>query len=515
MPSSLFNYFNVYRVVIAGLLLGMTLSKGYTLSDFRDASSFQFTAGLYFFISLVSLLLYRFRLKAEDKQQFVSVLIDLGFLHVLFYFGEGITGGISNLVIISVAAANIMLRGSKAYALAAIASLLSLGLELERMIHGYSGLGDVARAGIAGSVYFAAAVILQNVARRILQSEELAEKQEKDIAELQALNHQIIQSMRTGIIVCDANSRVKVFNQACTDLLGMKDQQSLPSQLVSRVTSWRNSPSIRTKPFQVSPELPMVQANFSNMEGPQGDQTLIFLEDTRLLSQQAQQLKLASLGRLTASIAHEVRNPLGAISHATQLLSESDSLDAGDRKMTDIIERHCLRVNNIIENTLTLSRRGKPEIREMKVLPWLEKVIESYRTNEETKSRVRLSMADAKAKARFDPSQIEQVLTNLIDNALHHSGKLDPKSVVIVHLGRSEESSQTYIDVRDTGMGITKENQKHLFEPFFTTESKGTGLGLYISRELCEANQANLSYVDNEFGGACFKITFAHYKRIV
>ncbi|KZY72749.1 hypothetical protein A3737_28225 [Oleiphilus sp. HI0065] len=259
----------------------------------------------------------------------------------------------------------------------------------------------------------------------------------------------------------------------------------------------------------------MVQANFSRMEDADKEHTLIFLEDTRLVTQRAQQLKLASLGRLTASIAHEVRNPLGAISHATQLLVESENLVPADRKMTDIIQRHCARVNGIIENTLTLSRRGKPDVREIELKPWLAKIIAQLKEQDASYQRVFFITEDDDARARFDSSQLEQVLTNLIGNALYHGAKVDPESEIEIRLSTKRDTGQSMIEVLDRGEGVSKDDQKHLFEPFFTTESSGTGLGLYISRELCEANQANLNYLPREGGGSCFRVTFAHHNRIV
>lgn len=514
MPASLFNYFNMYRVVIAALLAGLTFSKSYAVNDFRDFTAFQWVAFTYFFVALGSLVAYRYKLKSNENQILFSCFVDLCLLHMLFYTSEGITGGLSNLVIISVAAANIMLRGVPAYALAAVATLLSLSLELDRLADGVSIMTDVARAGVAGLIYFAAAFILQNLARRISQSESLVAEREQNIAELQALNHQIIQSMRTGIIVCDKRFNVLSFNQASTDLIGMRKGQAIPDALKRRIKAWRDLPSIRTKAFQVSDDLPEVQANFSRMEDAEQTRTLIFLEDTRLLTQRAQQLKLASLGRLTASIAHEVRNPLGAISHATQLLAESEDLSEADKQMTDIIQRHSKRVNSIIENTLTLSRRGEPEARQMLIKPWLEKIVGNYEGDEVVR-RIKLNSNADDALARFDSSQMEQVLTNLIDNALYHGAKKDPESLVEVRLSVKADDGQSMVEVLDSGYGVTEESLKHLFEPFFTTENAGTGLGLYISRELCEANQAHLSYVPREPVGACFRVMFAHYKRIV
>jgi two-component system sensor histidine kinase PilS (NtrC family) len=286
----------------------------------------------------------------------------------------------------------------------------------------------------------------------------------------------------------------------------------------------------------------MVQANFSRLHTNGSSNVLIFIEDTRKTAQQAQQLKLASLGRLTASIAHEVRNPLGAISHATQLLAESENLDFADMKMIDIIQRHSQRVNQIIENTLQLSRRSEPSIENILITPWLEKIIYDFEVQTRHKSedqRIFVLSNNKDLSALFDPNQMEQVIINLIENAIHHGEKQLNDLCVFIFIGETKDQNQVFIDVIDQGAGISSENIEHLFEPFFTTESQGTGLGLYLSREICEANQAQLEFLDpytnyaqwqtppstenpviqklndtRKFG-ACFRVMLAHNKRIL
>jgi len=512
---TLFGYYSVYRVVIAILLLGMTFSQQSVLRDFRAPDLFQTVTLGYLILNLVLLVFFRFALATTPKQIFSSVTLDIVIMHVLFYCGTGITGGISNLLIITVAAGNIMIRGRIGFSFAAIASLASLALEIERVWIGFSSVSDVARAGLTGAIYFAAAYIVQNLSTRISLTETLAEERERDIIELERLNHQIIQSMRTGIIVCSQEGEIELCNQACLDLIGLDQNGLLPDQIKQRIELWRNNPGSRTTPFQISQEKPLVQANFSQLQKDDGAVILVFIEDTRLMTQQAQQLKLASLGRLTASIAHEVRNPLGAISHATQLLAESESLSDSDKRMTDIIQRHSKRVNLIIENTLQLSRRAEPETRDLDLKPWLEKVINEYREQHNTHPDIKVIIEQESAHARFDPDQIEQVLVNLMDNGLRHGHQVTPNSTLTVRLCETHSGEQAYIDVIDQGLGVSEENRPHLFEPFFTTESQGTGLGLYLSREICEANQAQLDYIDSYTQGACFRVMFAHHNRIV
>lgn len=513
--SKLFNYYNLYRSTIALLLFGATFSFDLLETQYRFPDIHQFTTLAYFILNISFFFYYRIGGETGPRQIFFAAAMDIFLLHLLFYLGNGVTGGMSNLVIITVAASNIMIRGRIGMALAAFASLCSISVEIERLWASYSSLADLARAGLVGSIYFAAAYIVQNLSQRIRQSESLAIQQQQDILELQQLNHQIIQSMRTGIIVCDDQFRILTMNQACMDLIGLENNVPLPEPVTDRIRIWRDQPQMRTTPFRVGEDYPMVQANFSMLHQEAGARTLIFIDDTRLMTQQAQQLKLASLGRLTASIAHEVRNPLGAISHATQLLDESENIDAADRKMIDIIQRHCQRVNLIIENTLTLSRRAEPETSEIELATWLNQVIVDWKEHQKDLPEINLENTTGHARARFDPNQIEQVLINLLDNALRHGRQFAPDKSLQVKLAMTETGEQAFIDVINAGHPIPEEVTIHLFEPFFTTDSQGTGLGLYLSKEICEANQAQLDYIDSHTDGICFRIRFAHPKRII
>ena len=231
------------------------------------------------------------------------------------------------------------------------------------------------------------------------------------------------------------------------------------------------------------------------------------------MAQQAQQLKLASLGRLTASIAHEIRNPLGAISHAGQLLAESQRLDAGDSRLTEIIKEHSQRVNTIIENILQLSRREHVHAKEFQLKPWLDEFLYDFCSSEHVSNRqISLDISPEDTEIRMDPSQLHQIMWNLFSNGIRHGGTKGLPTLVIKG-GVTQESHIPFLDIIDSGPGIDPETAQHIFDPFFTTEPHGTGLGLYIARELCECNQARLNYIQRQEGGGCFRITFADPRR--
>jgi two-component system sensor histidine kinase PilS (NtrC family) len=233
---------------------------------------------------------------------------------------------------------------------------------------------------------------------------------------------------------------------------------------------------------------------------------LILLEDSAQLAHKTQQIKLASLGRLTASIAHEIRNPLGAISHAAQLLAESDKLDQGDKRLTEIICNHSKRVNTIIENVLQLSRRSASHPQELALANWLSEFKKEFVQMDGLRSKqLELDIEPEDVRIQVDPGHLHQVLTNLCQNAFEHAGD---ETAVRLQVRRGDKTA-VWLDVVDNGPGIDAETAEQMFEPFYTTASSGTGLGLYIVRELCEINQARLSYHPVPEGGSSFRIRFA------
>ena len=237
-------------------------------------------------------------------------------------------------------------------------------------------------------------------------------------------------------------------------------------------------------------------------------QVLVFIEDIAELRQRAQHLKLASLGRLTASIAHEVRNPLGAINHAGQLLHESQSLLDEDKRLVEIINEHSVRVNNIIENVMSISRREQSTLEKVQINLWLVEFINELNSRLNlTDDAIELKINKEDMIIKMDPTQLNQILWNLCENALRYS---DGEPLLTIYCDINNDTQRPYIDVIDTGGGMSEEIKNNLFEPFFTTETQGSGLGLYLARELCEANQATLSLQSSSSEGSVFRVSFMH-----
>jgi len=365
------------------------------------------------------------------------------------------------------------------------------------------------QAGVLGIVYFVANIFFQSLSQQL-------RRRESQVFTLEQINQTIVDQMRTGVVVVSQNGLIKLINAAGKQLLFPKakaDDASdhLPSVLLDKIEASDLDERQQSTTFHADVDAPTLLANYSRLGAPEEEvDTLVFIEDSSEAQRQAQQLKLASLGRLSASIAHEIRNPLGAISHAAQLLGESTKLDTGDRRLSDIIQNHCVRMNNVIENVMQMSRRQTPEPKTLTISTWLNGFIEEFSAGFPDKMLVEIETDNMPEGTTidFDPLHLSQVLGNLCQNGLRYSEKQTGAYRLKVRIGLEPSSDTCAIEVIDYGEGVAEELQGNLFEPFYTTETSGTGLGLYLSNELCLANHTNLTYSKAETGGSCFRISF-------
>jgi two-component system sensor histidine kinase PilS (NtrC family) len=345
----------------------------------------------------------------------------------------------------------------------------------------------------------------------------MARQKASEVLELQRLNQQIIQRMRTGIVFIDARERVRMANESATHLLGIGEREisendaPLPRAVVEALTAWRRNPHHSEPPRRLREDGPPVQLAFARIQSASGDGTLIFAEDFSKIAQQAQQLKLASLGRLTASIAHEIRNPLGSISHAAQLLRETPELQHEDLRLVDIVIGNAQRTNEVIESVLTLSRGNQARPERIALASWLERFVEELRLRDAAvQPRILVELEPADIEVGADPTHLRQVLHNLCENGLRYSLRASGAATLLLRGTLDPESGLARLDVVDNGPGIADADASSIFEPFFTTETNGTGLGLYLSRELCEANRISLEYRREPGAGSCFRLRFTH-----
>lgn len=509
---------HLYRLII-GIALVVLISSDIDeqVLDLANSSLFRYVSWAYLGCNL--LFAAWVRNPTHLLQVFTVALLDVLLLSALFYAAGGSPSGLGNLLIVAVAIANILLRGRIGLLIAAVAAIGMIYLTFYQSISRPAAANQYLQAGALGALCFAAAIVLQGLTRRLQLSESLAAQRAADVANLEALNSLILQRMRTGILLLDNQHRVLLANPGALSLLGHESLQGKVLdphciELVKRLQQWRINPSMRPQSMQALSNGPLLQPSFVHMQRGEKIDTLVFLDDISQIAQQAQQLKLASLGRLTAGIAHEIRNPLGAISHAAQLLQESEELPSSDRRLAQIIQDHSRRMNLVIENVLQLSRRRQAEPQLLDLKYWLHRFASEFRHNLPEQQTLHLKTCSGSLQTRMDPHQLTQVLTNLVQNGLRYSSQCHPQGQVWLDLFRDPVSDLPVLEVLDDGPGVPDEQLQNIFEPFYTTDNKGTGLGLYISRELCESNQARLDYQRRQGGGSCLRITFAHSRKL-
>ncbi len=513
-PWRALRLFSLYRIILSGFLLVLIVS-GNLPSPFGTHAAGMFTTAVvgHLAAAVFLLLLVQYQRPAFREQVFAQLIVDFVVFGVLMYASGGVGSGIGLLLVMSVAAGSLLLIGRTAYLFAAAGALIILLVEFFVFLSAKDQGTNFAQAGLLGGVLFATATLAHILAVRIRESEELAARRGEDLASLSRMNARIVQRMRSGLLVLDHKGIVHLANVSATRFLGVSGAVDgsplvkLSPELHTLLKMWRQGDQA-TSLFRPANGSTDIQVSFTYLGSERDSDILLFMEDAATMRQKAQQMKLASLGQLTASIAHEIRNPLGAISHAGQLLSESPKMDEGDTRLLQIINDHSSRVNQIIENILQLGRRDDSIPENFLITPWLEKFVEDFRLQHDLPDQeIIYSIEPGNIRVTMDQSQLHQIVTNLCENALRYSTN-NPK--IELRCSIREDTDRPFLDIVDQGPGIKEEHAEQIFEPFFTDRTAGTGLGLYIASELCEANQAMLALFKNTNDGCVFRITFAH-----
>ncbi|MBL1261451.1 MAG: two-component sensor histidine kinase [Thiotrichaceae bacterium] len=510
---------NLYRITLAGLASILCYSD--SIPSPLGSSNFNLfyvTSIVYLIVGLLNVISIKRQAPYFESQVYSHVLVDIAIITLLMHASGGIGSGMGILLVIAVAGGSLLIVGRTAILFASIATIALLSEQIYTSWSNPLWNTNYTQAGLLGASLFATAILAQALAKRLHESEALAEKRGVDLASMAQLTEYIIQRMQTGILVIDHKQQIHLINASARSLLGEKQSNKatiseLSTPLTQQIEHWWAHPGDEPQPFKSSESSPSIMPRFAHLGKDNDSGTLIFLEDMAAIAQQAQQLKLASLGRLTASIAHEIRNPLGAISHAGQLLAESPQLDKGEIRLTEIILNHSQRVNTIIENIMQLNRRDRASPEEIDLNQWLASFVDDFCLNEDVLSaQIHHTLSDEINIIRFDENQLQQIVLNLCQNGLRH-GDQGNLSQLWLQGGISNASHTPYLEVLDNGKGIDPALAEQIFEPFFTTAATGSGLGLYISRELCESNQAHLNYIPDDNRGSCFRITFADPRR--
>lgn len=512
----IFTVYNIYRLVLALILLiSYFYRSDSTVLGSVDTTLFtRLLSGYAIFNALILLVPGKLLENQRSAPALAGiVLADIIVLVILCYASGGVGSGITPLLILPVASGSLLFGVRISIFFAAVASIALIYSEFYHYITVPAAEEYHVQAGLLGLLLFIVAFGIQTVGTRLREKDLINRRQASSIQAMQQINEQVIRRMQTGIIVIDHDEKVLHCNDAARNLLGLGQQATtqitLPGGLRDQLNDWLHHPGNRGVKFRIDRNGPQLEASFTYLQTGNSVNILIFIEDDTQLSSRAQHLKLMALGRLTASIAHEVRNPLGAISHAAQLLNESPQLQQAEARLLGIINTNSQRVNSIIQNVLELSRHKVAALEDIELTGWLRQFCARLQSGYRDSVQCILEVPEHDVVVQFNPSQLEQVLTNLCDNALRYSLQHAGVALVELVLDVNPANSQARLSVLDEGPGVPDQDIEQVFEPFYTTEPNGTGLGLFICKELCEANRARLYFQRSTGGRSAFHLAFA------
>ena len=511
---------NAYRFSIALLLFGFNFVS-FNIVRYEQYTNLFFSLGAFYLVyAIASWSISIKNLTSLNNQVHINVLVDVICIAWFTLISGGVSSGWGTLIVAPIAGAALLLPGKTALLFASYGTVALILQELYGSFTKVIVNTAFSQAGLLGIALFATAFLAITLAKRASESAALAEKRGIDLANLAQLNEHLINRIEAGIIVIDDDQSIKLLNRAATELLGIPksiDQISLSQAsetLFNIYEKWTNNlniPSNQINTFSLERDNQSpVQVRITKVGSRVEDRgSVIYLTDTSELNKQVQDSKLASLGRLTASIAHEIRNPLGAISHAAQLLEESDTLDVDNKRLADIIHEQSNRLNEVIRNVLRLSRKDSISLESIELKIWLEEFISEFSEVHKLHATWNnIDVTPSTLSVNIDANHLHQVVWNLCSNAIKYANSNQNNSVISFKGYKDDQSKIDYLDIIDSGPGIAMADRDKLFEPFYTTSSTGTGLGLYISRELCLSNGGDLSYVPQPNSGSCFRIRF-------
>jgi two-component system sensor histidine kinase PilS (NtrC family) len=492
--------FSVYRLLIAMLLV--VGYWGFGRLQLVGAAAPVLATPVLLAYSMAAIAMFvtaKMRVLSPNVHLTTQVLVDVIGLTLLMHASGGARSGIGLLLLVTLAAAGLVSRGRMAFFHAALAALAVLGEQLLQFWQFDAQAGDFVPAGLLAGSFFVTAALGYTLAKYATGVEKIAEARGVDLANMAEINQLVIRDMQDGFVVVDEQGIIRQHNEQSEEMIaGLKGAVSqqigdAAPQLAGLLAQWRKNhsrifPMVRDATTQTD-----YQVRFVAVGDKDPSPTVVFIEDAGRIRSQAQQMKLVALGRLTASIAHEIRNPLSSINHAAELLQEDDHRLPADARLLTIIQENSHRLDRMVQEVLNLNRRDRAHPEAIDARVYLEQFRLDFLANEKLQDDVISLDITTSRRIIFDRSHLDQILWNLIRNAYRHSRKTSAS--VSVRLADTSVINMARLTVMDDGPGVTTEALTHLFEPFFTTETSGTGLGLYIARELAEVNGARIEYI--------------------
>lgn len=494
----------VYRLVMAPILAAIFFSG--EAPDFLSLSRpglFQamtyawFASGSLLMIALVS------RTPPFEHQVALHAGSDLIAVSGLLLASSGVGSGLGMLLLIPVLGLSMVLPPRLATLTAAVGTFVLFAVELSRQYPSDWTAGPLTQAGVLGAAMFVVAVSASTVAVRARRSEARAEQAGSALSDLSRINDTIVATMRSGVLVVDENLRVRTLNEAARDLLRARggvtgqDLRYFAPDIAEDIERWRQG--MTSAPVRMGTRDLVLR--YTALGPGEQSPVLVLVEDAQRARDEAQRLKLAALGRLSASIAHEIRNPLSAITQATELLEATQDDQEADA-LRRVIRRHAKRIDGIVQDVTDISRGRPPEPDNRPLSELLGLAYRQFQEGDQNSARQVTLHLDTDAVSgntivHFDSDHFCRILLNLWRNSVEHGART-------IRMRALPAAARILLHIRDDGKGIEPGMTETIFEPFYTTSTKGTGLGLYLARTLCEANGALLFLQPDDGPGAHF-----------
>ncbi|HTS55413.1 MAG TPA: ATP-binding protein [Burkholderiales bacterium] len=505
-------YFNIYRLIVATLLLVTAAVFEDSVFGARSLTTFLYATVVYILFSVTCVATITSHRPDFSVQLGVQVVADVAFVTLLVYCSGGVSSGLGLLLLASLAAAGIISRGRMTLFFAALASVAILSEHTFEVLLHEELFSHYIQAGLLSVGYFATAWLAHTLARYTEASEQLAAQREVDLANMAQVNQLVIQDMKDGVLVVDERGSIRQINRRAVEILGPLPKagreltlRDYTPALDERLQRWREDPGAGFDPIRTVLTHRLMGARFVPVGTSRSVGVVVFLEDLTRIQAEAQQMKLAAMGRLTANIAHEIRNPLSAINHAAELLLEESDSNETQRRLLQIVHDNTQRLDRMVQDVLKLNRRDRAHRETFQLGAFLRTFVAQFGQIEKLADEVVGLRVDLDPTITFDRSHLNQVMWNLCRNALRYCQRKPGSLRISVRAG--DPANGVELAVADDGPGVPEAIRPHLFEPFFTTAASGTGLGLYIAREICDANSASLEYVEQP-QGAMFMIVF-------